>query len=351
MLQADYSKATLQFISPAGTSRGVMQTKETWYIRLYDSENPAIYGVGECALFRGLSAEDTPHYEEQLATLCQAINENKKYDISQNSSLIFGLETALADLQQGGVRTPFPSAFTHGKQAIEINGLVWMGSHAEMQQRVADKLAVGFRCIKLKIGAIDFEAEVSLLDSIRQSFTPEQIEIRLDANGAFSPLEAMQRLERLAAYHIHSIEQPIKQGNWLEMERLCKESPIPIALDEEIIGVSTLEEKQQLLDEIRPPYVIFKPSLCGGFRHTREWIDACEERGIGWWITSALESNIGLNAIAQWCAQLQPSMPQGLGTGQLYSNNVASPLVQQGSKLYYNPQQTWELSNCNFANI
>ncbi len=351
MLHADYSKATLQFIASAGTSRGVMQTKETWYIRLYDSKNPAIYGVGECALFRGLSAEDTPHYEEQLAALCQAINEGREYDITQNSSLLFGLETALADLQQGGVRTPFPSAFTHGEQAIEINGLVWMGSQAEMQQRIVEKLEKGFCCIKLKIGAIDFDEEIALLQVIRKQFSPEQIEIRLDANGAFSPQEAMKRLEQLAVYHIHSIEQPIKQGNWQAMARLCKESPIPIALDEEIIGVRTLEEKQQLLEAICPPYVIFKPSLCGGFKHTKEWIEACEKRGIGWWITSALESNIGLNAIAQWCAQLQPIMPQGLGTGQLFSNNITSPLVQQGSKLYYNPQQAWELSNCNFARL
>lgn len=350
MLKASYIKYLLHFKEPSGTSRGILTDKETYFIRIWEDQWPAVAGVGECALFRGLSAEDCLEYENKLHEVCRNIDRLTEVDIAQWSSIRFGVETALADLKHGGKRICYPSAFTQGKQAIEINGLIWMGDRTTMFQRIGQKLKAGFHCVKLKIGAIDFESELSLLRYIRQEFSRQDVELRVDANGAFMPEEAMKKLAALAAFDLHSIEQPIRQGQWEKMSRLCQNTPIPIALDEELIGVNDYEQKKRLLDTIRPQYIILKPALCGGISGAMEWIRLAKERQIGWWVTSALESNVGLNALAQWVSTLEVSMPQGLGTGQLYTNNVFSPLQQQGEKLYYDPTVRWGLEKI-FADV
>ena len=252
---------------------------------------------------------------------------------------------AFADLRQGGKRIYFPSAFSAGEAGIEINGLIWMGDRETMLQRIRAKLDAGFHCIKVKIGAIDFQSELDLLKFIRRRFGREDVELRVDANGAFAPETALERLDALAKYDLHSIEQPIRQGQWREMARLCARTPVPIALDEELIGVNDAGPKRDLLEAIRPRYIILKPALAGGFSGTEEWIRLAEARGIGWWVTSALESNIGLSALAQWTYGLQNPMPQGLGTGLLYTNNIPSPLQLTGERLYYRPQRMWDLSS------
>lgn len=335
MKRAEYSRYLLHFKEDAGTSRGVLKEKETFFVKVWDESCPEVFGMGECALFRGLSADDRKNYEEKLEEVCQRIEEVKMEELEEWSSIRFGVEMALQDLAMGGRRLYFPSAFTEGRLAIEINGLIWMGDKSTMLQRIQQKLEAGFHCIKLKIGAIDFEAELSLLQYIRERFSCEKVELRVDANGAFAPEEAMSKLEALAAFGLHSIEQPIRQGQWEEMAHLCRETPIPIALDEELIGVYGRKKKLELLEKVQPQYIILKPALCGGFSGAREWIELAEKRGIGWWVTSALESNIGLNALAQWVATLGNPMPQGLGTGQLYTNNLWSPLRQEGECLIY----------------
>lgn len=335
MLKASYQKYLLHFKEPAGTSRGILTDKETYFIRVWDDACPDVVGLGECALFRGLSAEDVPEYEEKLKEVCREVAFVRPDDLRNWSSIRFGLEMALQDLAHGGRGIYFPSPFTEGRQFVEINGLIWMGDRATMLRRIEQKLEAGFRCIKLKIGAIDFEAELSLLRYIRQHFSASEVELRVDANGAFAPGEAMGKLDALARFDLHSIEQPIRQGQWEEMSRLCRNAPFPIALDEELIGVDDFSCKRQLLDAIRSRYVVLKPALCGGFGGAEEWIRLAREVGIGWWVTSALESNVGLNALAQWVATLGVSMPQGLGTGQLFTNNSVSPLRQQGEKLSY----------------
>ncbi|MCI5707151.1 MAG: o-succinylbenzoate synthase [Odoribacter sp.] len=335
MKRAEYSRYLLHFKEDAGTSRGVLKEKETFFVKVWDESCPEVFGMGECALFRGLSADDRKNYEEKLEEVCQRIEEVKMEELEEWSSIRFGVEMALQDLAMGGCQLYFPSAFTEGRQAIEINGLIWMGDKSTMLQRIQQKLEAGFHCIKLKIGAIDFEAELSLLQYIRERFSREKVELRVDANGAFAPEEAMSKLEALAAFGLHSIEQPIRQGQWEEMAHLCRETPIPIALDEELIGVYGRKKKLELLEKVQPQYIILKPALCGGFSGAREWIELAEKRGIGWWVTSALESNIGLNALAQWVATLGNPMPQGLGTGQLYTNNLWSPLRQEGECLIY----------------
>lgn len=302
-------------------------------IRIWEEECPEVVGLGECALFRGLSADDRPGYEAKLQEVCRNIDRIDEVDLSEWSSIRFGVEMALADLRNGGRRIYFPSSFTHGEQAIEINGLVWMGDRDTMQRSIREKLDAGFHCIKLKIGAIDFEAELSLLRDIRQQFSAREVELRVDANGAFTPETAVERLEALSRFDLHSIEQPIRAGQWQQMARLCRISPIPIALDEELIGINHSAQKQALLEEINPQYIILKPALCGGFSGAAEWIRLAGERCIGWWVTSALESNIGLTALAQWTATLGNPMPQGLGTGQLYTNNLPSSLCRTGSVL------------------
>lgn len=340
-MKASCLKYDLIFKNPAGTSRGVLNTKETWFLKI---EHEGKSGIGECGLLRGLSADDRPDYEQKLHWVCQNIHLGKSVlweELMDFPSIQFGLETAFLSLESDDPMLLFPSEFTSGKAAIPINGLVWMGKEDFMLSQIKDKIASGFKCIKLKIGAIDFEKEIALLDFIRRHFTQEEIEIRVDANGAFSLSEAESKLHRLSEFSIHSIEQPIRQGNWKEMAALCKNTPIPIALDEELIGFSDFKIREELLNEINPQFLIFKPSFIGGIRGTQHWIDLCEQRQIDWWITSALESNIGLNAIAQWTFTLENPLPQGLGTGGLYVNNVEAPLVVSEGNLKYYPEISW----------
>lgn len=325
-----------------------MNDKETYFIKIWDEVNPNVYGIGECALFRGLSADDVPDYETQLKKVCENIANINEEDLSELSSIKFGVETAMADLKNGGKRQIFETPWSNGKTATTINGLIWMGSFDEMYSRIKDKLDAGFKCLKLKIGGIDFEREIELIKFIRTHFCPEVLELRLDANGAFSPTEAQEKLERLSKYAVHSIEQPIKQRQWAEMAELCRVTPIAIALDEELIGISNQKEKRQLLSEIKPQYIILKPALCGGLSGADEWIALAEQAKIGWWATSALESNIGLNAIAQWVSTYDLEMPQGLGTGQLYENNLLSPLVQERDILRYDINGKWEIPQLNW---
>lgn len=335
----------LIFKKPSGTSRGILTSKEIWLLKLWDEESPEVFGLGECPLFRGLSAEDRPGYEDVLKSITPHLPPLPELleRLRDFPSILFGVETALADLKNGGKRLIYPSAFSEGKSSIRINGLIWMGSKAEMQGQIREKIELGFSCIKLKIGAIDFDAELDLLKAIRQEFDAKTIELRVDANGAFSPANALQKLETLSKLSIHSIEQPIKSGQWQAMAQLCANTPLPIALDEELIGINDFAQKKLLLETIQPRYIILKPSLHGGFAGSEEWIQLANEQHIDWWATSALESNIGLNAIAQWCAIQNSNLPQGLGTGQLYTNNFESPLSLNGEKLFYNRQKNWKL--------
>lgn len=336
----------LIFKKPSGTSRGILTSKKIWLLKVWNEESPEVFGLGECALFRGLSAEDRPGYENVLQSLTPNLPPLPELfeRLRDFPSILFGLETALADLKNGGKRIIYPSTFSEGKSSVRINGLIWMGTKAEMQKQIQDKIEQGFSCIKLKIGAIDFDAELDLLKTIRQEFDAGTIELRVDANGAFSPADALRKLEALSKLNIHSIEQPIKAGQWQEMAQLCANTPLPIALDEELIGINDLSQKRLLLETIRPQYIILKPSLHGGFAGSEEWIKLANEQHIDWWATSALESNIGLNAIAQWCATQKNEMPQGLGTGQLYTNNFESPLSLTGENLFYDHQKVWKLN-------
>lgn len=336
--RAAWCRYTLDFNFTARTSREEMTRKDTYFIKVWDSDTPEVAGIGECALFRGLSAEDSDGYEKKLNDLCRCINEGRKIDISRYSSLKMGLETALLDLTNGGRGIIVPGPWTRGNGEITINALVWMGSAEEMTRRIDDKLAAGCSCLKMKIGGINFNDELRLLDRIRLAFPPERLQLRLDANGAFTPSQAMDRLNELANFDVHSIEQPIRAGQWDKMSYLCENSPIPIALDEELIGITDIVEKRRLLYFVMPSYVVLKPSLCGGLSGAAEWIAVAEEKHVGWWVTSALESNVGLNAIAQWTAALNPRMAQGLGTGALFTNNIPSPLRLNADKLSYDPQ-------------
>lgn len=342
-MKASYAKYVLHFKQPAGTSRGVLLDKETYFLKLEDEDTPGVYGLGECAVFRGLSADDVPGYEVKLKELCANISADRDTDLSEFPSIRFGLETAIYDFSNGCRRTPFPSDFTEGRTAIPINGLVWMGTKDEMLHRIDDKIKAGFTTIKLKIGAIDTESELDLVRHIRKVFPPEVLTIRLDANGGFTPDNALQKLSEFARYGIHSIEQPIKQKQWDAMAKICKESPIDVALDEELIGINTPEAMGEMLEAVKPRYIILKPSLVGGFSGSQEWMRQAAIRDIGGWITSALESNVGLNAIAQWTAMMGAKLPQGLGTGQLFTNNFVSPLEQVDDVLRFNPQRQWQL--------
>ncbi len=331
---------TLHFKQPAGTSRGVYTTRQSWFIEVTSDDKPGVKGVGECAPLPDLSCDARPEYATTLAQLCRMIEltGNVNYDMLRPyPSILFGIETALLDLEHGGNGFLFDTPFTRGEEGIRINGLVWMGNFDEMLARLEEKMKAGFHCVKLKIGAIDFNREIELVRHIRSAFSKDQIELRVDANGGFTYEDAPKRLEQLAYYDIHSIEQPIRQHQWARMAELCTSSPIPIALDEELIGVNMTQMKQDLLNRIRPQYIILKPSLHGGMRGTREWIDLANARGIGSWITSALESNVGLNAVAQLAADIYgPNirMPQGLGTGQLFTDNIPMNLEIKGDKIW-----------------
>ena len=372
MYKIEISERTLHFKQPAGTSRGVYTTRHSYYLTLTSDELPGVEGVGECATLPDLSCDAKPEYEMTLRQVCQMVEQMGRipYDmIRAYPSITFGLETAFASffdaakkfleivptegassssemLKQKGVSVPagmenltelFDSPFGRGEEGITINGLVWMGTYEEMLARLEEKLQAGFHCVKLKIGAIDFFKELDLIKRIRDVYTKEQVELRVDANGGFLPENAMSQLEALAKYDIHSIEQPIKQHQWPKMAQLCRETPLPIALDEELIGVNVRSMKQALLDTVCPQYIILKPSLHGGIYGCNEWIELANQRGIGSWITSALESNIGLNAIAHYAAKVYGSnvkMPQGLGTGQLFTDNISMPLEIRGDKLF-----------------
>ncbi len=337
MLQVAWAPYRLQFKFEAKTSRATMTYKDTYFVKVWDSSAPEVYGLGECALFRGLSADDVADYEMRLSEVCR----NVGAPLPQYSSIIFGVETALRDLANGGVRQVYPGRWSRGEERIPINGLIWMGDRELMAQRIAEKLNGGFKCLKLKIGGIQFESEVELLRAIRQRFSADVLEVRLDANGAFTPSNALERLDVLSKFDIHSIEQPIKAGQVEAMAEICRKSPIDIALDEELIGCRSTAQKQQLLDDIKPKYIILKPALCGGLDASGEWATLAEKSGIGWWATSALESNIGLNAIAQWVSARGYNMPQGLGTGALYHNNIQSPVSLDGSAIVYNTEKQW----------
>jgi O-succinylbenzoate synthase len=340
-LKATYHKYILNFKRPSGTSRGIMNEKETWFIVL---EQEGKKGIGECGILRGLSIDDRPDYEEKLRWTCDNIHLGKDQlweALLEFPSMQFGVEMAFQSLVSKTPFLLFPSDFTNGTKSILINGLVWMGEESFMKEQIEEKLAQGFRCIKLKIGAIDFDKELQLLRFIREHFTPEQVEIRVDANGAFDENIALDKLHQLSEFKLHSIEQPIQKNHTDRMAELCKTSPFPIALDEELIGVFTVEEKEKLLEKIKPQYIILKPSFVGGFRGTQEWVSLAEKHKIGWWITSALESNIGLNAIAQWTFLQHNLMPQGLGTGALYTNNFDCPLEVSQGQLWYKKELEW----------
>lgn len=343
MIKALYKKHILHFKQASGTSRGVLKTKATYFLILKSNKKE---GIGECGLFRGLSIDDRPDYEDKLKWVCENINLDSAYllnELIEFPSIQFGLEMALKSLKSQDNFKLFPSNFTQSEDSILINGLIWMGSEAFMKQQIKEKIEAGFKCIKMKIGAIDFQQEINLIKSIRNEFTTEDIELRVDANGAFSPLEALEKLKILSDLDLHSIEQPIKQGQIEDMATLCEKTPLPIALDEELIGVFSVTKKQELLQTINPQYIILKPSLIGGFKGSDEWIDFAEKQNIGWWITSALESNIGLNAIAQYTYKKQSVLPQGLGTGSLFINNFDSPLQVKNGTLRYEKNIDWNL--------
>ncbi len=346
-MKTSLKKYTLQFKNPSGTSRGILKTKETYFLIIQDKDK---IGIGECGLFRGLSIDDRPDYEEKLEWVCKNIQlgEEKLYEASiKFPSIQIGLEIAFKSLRAKNSFEIFPSTFSRGEASIPINGLVWMGDQSFMKQQISDKLKQGFSCIKMKIGAIDFKTELNLLQSIRKEYSSSEIELRVDANGAFIPSEALEKLKYLSDLEIHSIEQPIKQGQWQEMARLCEDSPLPIALDEELIGIFSEVKKKEMMSTINPQYIILKPSLVGGFRGCDSWISIADEKGIGWWITSALESNIGLNAIAQYTFSKNSNLPQGLGTGSLFTNNIPSPLEVCNGTLQYQTNSKWNLTNIN----
>lgn len=339
-MRLQFAPYVLKFNEPGGTSRGVMTEKITCILRIFDEAEPDRFGIGEAGIFPGLSPEADDRFFYKLMELQANIRLGLQTDLLKFPSLQFGLEQAIRDYTGGCQGVYFESPFVHGESSIEINGLVWMGDYDRMIERIEQKLAAGFRCIKLKIGAIDWRKEVDMIQYIRDRYSRDRIEIRVDANGGFGMDNAIPRLKRLADLDVHSIEQPIKAGNPMLMRFLCDVSPLPIALDEELIGKFTREEKARTLDEIKPAYIVLKPTLTGGYSGAQEWIDLAEERNIGWWVTSSLESNIGLNALAQWVATLHTDIPQGLGTGGVFTNNFTSPLYLDGDKLRYNTAES-----------
>lgn len=346
MIKAKLITHHLNFKLPAGTSRGVLKIKPTWFLVLKHDLTGNI-GVGECSIIPKLSIDDKPGIEQKLEELVAEINGGNVPSINDYTewpAIQFALETALNDLAYQENFNPYPGDFSNSKSEIPINGLVWMGNEKFMEQQIQDKIEAGFDCIKMKIGAIDFDTELSLLKAIRKKFSPEQIEIRVDANGAFSPDNALKKLEALSKFTIHSCEQPIKQDQWKDMAVISANSPIPIALDEELIGISDSAFQIQMLDFIRPQYIILKPSLLGGVTASDQWISLAEKTNIGWWATSALESNIGLNAIAQWVSNIETTMPQGLGTGTLFTNNIDSPLTIKKGNLHCDINTSWDTS-------
>lgn len=365
-LQTAYTSQVFHFNFQARTSRGAMRERKSWFVKIWDEANPEVYGLGECAPLPGLSIDDVPDYEERLREALQRLQEltidNGQWSIDNGQSLIkklipphypsiiFGFETALLDLKNGGRRIIFDNDFQRGRE-LPINGLIWMSDMDLMLQQIAIKVYDGFTCIKMKVGGLNFEKECDILHYVRKKYYREDITIRLDANGAFKPDDCLYKLKELSKFGIHSIEQPIKAGQRNLLRGISEQSPIPIALDEELIGIHTPEDKQLLLEECGVPYIILKPSLHGGIQSSLEWIKLAEEKNIGWWITSALESNIGLNAICQLTAQYPVQIPQGLGTGQLYDNNIESPLLVKKGNISLTQNQEWNIENLNFITV
>lgn len=341
-IKTQFKKHTLIFKQASGTSRGILKTKDSWLIALQNEVGHS--GIGECSLIQNLSPDSPDQINQILTELVDSTSDREIIDkIPMNlPALRFGLETALLDLNHASQGQLYQTDFSQGQAGIVINGLIWMGEKQFMFDQIKAKIDNGYRCIKLKIGAIDFDEELSLLKYIRSQFSKDDIELRVDANGAFSPESALEKLKSLAEFGLHSIEQPIKQGQLNQMAELCKITPLAIALDEELIGVTAYADKERLLAQLNPQYIILKPSLLGGFDASDEWINIARTQNIGWWATSALESNIGLNAIAQWVSNKETSMPQGLGTGQLFKNNILSPLYLKGEMLHYDPEKSWQ---------
>lgn len=339
-----FKKYSLHFKKPGGTSRGVLYEKETYILILQDDDKTA---YGECNLFKGLSYDDRGGYEAKLTEVCRRLPEEKTgllNELAAWPSIYFGVETVLKDWENGGKQIVFPGGIREDGFTIPINGLIWMGSKEEMSRQIILKLEEGYTSIKLKIGAIDFATELALLAFIRKQFNNEEVEIRVDANGAFSYEEAREKIKRMSDYGVHYIEQPIRPGQWHEMARLVEEMPVKIALDEELTGIRSLIEKEKLIETICPQVLILKPALAGGFRSCDEWKALIGAKGGSWVVTSALESNIGLNAIAQYTALDIPGTPQGLGTGQLFTNNFPSPYTVDARGLHYHKNRNWDFS-------
>ncbi len=345
-LAAVVSKHNLEFKSPAKTSRNTLTQKPLWLIQLYNEKQPDTKGIGEISPLKSLSIDDVDGFEDKLNQTVQLINDGiSPFDLSleQWPSINFGIETAMLDLKNGGTRKIFDTSFYTKGTKLPINGLVWMSDSAGMLQQAKEKIAEGFTCIKFKIGALDFDEECRMLEALRKKHNAFEVEIRLDANGAFAPDMALEQLKELARFEVHSIEQPIKQGQWDAMQEICAKSKIHVALDEELIGIPVSTQGQKLLTFIKPAYIILKPGLLGGFEASKQWIDLANKNNIGWWVTSALESNVGLNAIAQFTSQYKVTMPQGLGTGQLFTNNFESPLQMQNGYISYVLTKGWTI--------
>ena len=352
MLHLSYQRRALRFNFPARTSRGALTEHVAYYLRLHDPRRPEVVGWGEAAPLAGLSPDYQPDFETEIAALCQRINGAGLPELTPEQaaalvpahlpSLRFALETAALDLAGGGQHQLYHNEFSRGRAGLPINGLVWMGDAAFMREQIRQKLAAGYSCLKLKIGSLDFDTELALLTEIRAEAGPDRLVLRVDANGAFAPAEALGKLGRLACFDLHSIEQPIAAGQWPALAELCRHSPVPVALDEELIGLTEPARQEALLAAVRPPYLVLKPTLLGGHAATRRWIAMAEANGAGWWITSALESNVGLNAVAQLTGEYDVAgFAQGLGTGQLYFNNVEAPLSIAGGALHYAPAGPW----------
>ncbi|MEA3463445.1 MAG: o-succinylbenzoate synthase [Bacteroidota bacterium] len=346
MVRASYIAHPLVFVRPAGTSRGILEQKPCWFIRL--SSGKRATGLGEVSFIPGLSVEDEKEIEIQLDHVCKLISRGEMDPLQSLPALPgvqFALEMAVRDMERGGKQLLYPSEFTAGEAGIPTNGLIWMGSKPFMISQIREKMKLGFRVLKLKVGSLGFEEELDLLKWIRTEFGTADLEIRLDANGAWTPDEALKKMELLSPSWIHSIEQPIAPGQVEALAKLCRDAAIPVALDEELIGISDPQERRALMEHVRPPYIILKPGLLGGFSVASEWIALAEKYRAGWWVTSALESNVGLNAIAQWTWQLEVSRPQGLGTGALYTNNIISPLQMSGDQLWHRPETSWDMNS------
>ncbi|MBN1598998.1 MAG: o-succinylbenzoate synthase [Bacteroidales bacterium] len=348
MIKAAIRHKIFNFRQAATTSRGILTQKSVYFILLYEEEKPFTFGIGECSLFPGLSMDDVDGFEKKLNEIVGLINKglfNFKAPVHNFPSVNFALETAKKDLDNKGSKVFYQSEFTQGNDSILINGLIWMGTIEKMKEQIENKLNESFTCIKVKIGALDFKSEYELLSNIRKEYNSNELEIRVDANGAFTPFNALEHLKKLSDLDIHSVEQPILPSQLEEMAALCLQSPLPIALDEELIGKFPAENKLKLLQIVKPQYIVIKPGLLGGIQSCEEWIDIANDLNIRWWVTSALETNIGLNVIAQWTYTLKNPVHQGLSTGTLYVDNIDCPLVLSGEKLYYFPKKKWNIKS------